>query len=185
MTVLGNRIRAERLDRHLSLNDLSDRSGVSRSMLSAIERGSKVPTVLVLDHIAGALGVSVSRLLMEERKDRVVVLRAEQQEVVTEDAGWMRRIVSPVLRGIDFEMGRFEFDPGVDAGEFGTHQHGWTEYVAVEKGSLQITLNGTDVYLLGEGDALFYESDVPHAFRNPGRSKTIGYIVMNGDHRLS
>ena len=165
----------------MSLNDLSIRSSVSRSMLSAIERGSKVPSVLVLDRTAGALGMSVSRLLMEEQEDRVVVLRTEQQNVVTQNSGWSRRIVSPVLHGINFEMGRFEFDPGVDAGMWGAHQHGWTEYVTLEQGSIEITIDGTNVYLLGEGDTLYFESDITHAFRNPGQSKAIGYIVMIGE----
>ena len=52
MANLGQRVRAERISRGYSLELLAERSGVSRSMLSAVERGSKAPTVLVLDRIA-------------------------------------------------------------------------------------------------------------------------------------
>ena len=72
---LGGRIRQERARRRLSLEDLEARSGVSRSMLSAVERGGKAPTVLVLDRIATGLDTSIARLLGDERASRVVVLR--------------------------------------------------------------------------------------------------------------
>ncbi|BAH55444.1 hypothetical protein ROP_71970 [Rhodococcus opacus B4] len=182
MTALGARIRTERQLRRLSLEDLARSSEVSRSMLSAIELGAKVPTVLVLDRIAVALGVSVSRLLDEEREGRAIHLPVAAQRVVSDAAGWRRKITSPVVHGLDFETGRLEFDPLVDAGEFAPHHKGWIEHITVERGQLEITLAG-QAYLLGEGDALYFESDVIHAFRNPGRSKTVAFIVMSGGRR--
>ena len=75
MAALGVRIRMARRERTLSLAAVAERAGVSRSMLSAVERGRKVPTVLVLDRIATALDTSIARLLGEERAARVMVLR--------------------------------------------------------------------------------------------------------------
>jgi hypothetical protein len=69
-------------------------------MLSAVERGEKVPTVLVLDRIATALGTSIARILGEERRGRVVVLRAGDQTVARDPSGWERRILSPVLASV-------------------------------------------------------------------------------------
>ena len=60
MTELGARVRATRLARGLSLHAVSGRAGVSRSMLSAVERGGKVPTVLILDRIATALDTTIA-----------------------------------------------------------------------------------------------------------------------------
>src|SRR5262247_4751486 len=80
MAGLGARLRLERLRSRLSLHDLEARTGVSRSMLSEVERGSKVPTVLVLDRIATGLDSSIARLLGEERSARVVVLRKREQD---------------------------------------------------------------------------------------------------------
>jgi XRE family transcriptional regulator, regulator of sulfur utilization len=177
IAVLGSKVRAERQAKRLSLEAMARRSGVSRSMLSAIERGTKVPTVLVLDRIANALGVSVSRLLDRQRTSKVVELRAGDQQVVGEQ-GWNRNIVSPVLPNVDLELGRLEFEPSVDAGEFAPHQSGWGEYVVVEEGSLEIMLDRRDRYLLERGDALYFESDLVHAFRNPGEKRTVAYILM-------
>ncbi|MBU8819659.1 helix-turn-helix domain-containing protein [Mycolicibacterium goodii] len=178
MSILGRQLRAERQQRALSLEALAERSGVSRSMLSAIERGSKVPTVLVLDRIASALGVSVSRLLEEQRQGRVIELRRDEQPQVIDESGWRRSILSPVLPGVDLELGRIEFEPYADAGNFAPHQRGWAHYVAVEEGTLEITLNGADAHLLNPRDAVYYEADVVHAFRNAGATRVVAYILM-------
>src|SRR5262245_50234301 len=113
VTELGARVRATRLGRSLSLDAVSERAGVSRSMLSAVERGGKVPTVLVLDRIATALDTSIARLLGEERAARVVVLRHAAQDVARDPGGWERRILSPVLPGVEFEFMRTTIGPGV------------------------------------------------------------------------
>src|SRR5689334_17209970 len=143
MAKLGNRIRLERVQRQLGLEQLSARSDVSRSMLSAVERGEKVPTVLVLDRIATGLGTSIARLLGDEARSRVVVLRHDEQEVVKDPGGWQRRILSPVLPGVEFELMRTTIGGGVDAGVFNPHAAGSREYVAVERGTLKLTIDGT------------------------------------------
>ena len=81
MARLGGRIRRERGVRGLSLATLALRAGVSRSMLSAMERGVKAPTILVLDRVATGLGTSIARLVGEEPSARVVVLRRHEQDV--------------------------------------------------------------------------------------------------------
>src|SRR5262244_224619 len=143
MAGLGARLRLERLRRRLSLHDLETRAGVSRSMLSEVERGTKVPTVLVLDRIATALDTSIARLLGEERGARVVVLRRGEQDVVADPTGWERRILSPVLPGVEFEFMRTTIPGGVNAGEFSPHIAGSREYLAMERGTLTLTLDGT------------------------------------------
>jgi transcriptional regulator with XRE-family HTH domain len=177
MAGLGERIRLERQRRHLSLDALSIQSGVSRSMLSDIERGNKVPSVLVLDSIATALGTSLARLLGEEQQARVRVLRHTEQDVAQDPSGWERRILSPVLPGVEFEFMRTTISPGVDAGVFLPHAAGSREYVAVEQGTLQLTLNG-ESYLLHAGDSIYYAGDCHHAFANPGEIACIYYLVM-------
>src|SRR5262247_694298 len=124
MAGLGARLRLERQRRRLSLHDLEARTGVSRSMLSEVERGGKAPTVLVLDRIATGLDTSIARLLGDERAARVVVLRRDEQDVARDPSGWERRILSPVLPGVEFELMRTAIPPGVDAGEFAPHTPG-------------------------------------------------------------
>ena len=178
MVGLGNRIREERTRRHMGLEELSQRCAVSRSMLSAVERGQKVPTVLVLDRIATGLNTSLARLLGEESKARMTILRHEDQDFVRDPAGWERRILSPVLPGVEFELMRTTIKPGVDAGVFNPHAPGSREYVAVERGTLRLTINGEPI-VLNAGDSIYYDGDCQHGFANPGRGECTYYLAMD------
>src|SRR6185503_8130520 len=161
LDAVAARVRDERLRRHWTLETLSARTRVSRSMLSAIERGAKAPTVLVLDRIATALGTSLARLLQDESHATVLLLRHDRQAVARDPAGWERRILSPALPGVEFEFMRTTLGPRVDAGVFLPHAPGSREYVAVERGALLLTLNGVD-YRLEAGDSVYYGGDCEH-----------------------
>lgn len=178
ITNLGARLRAERARRGLSLAGLAARSGVSRSMVSDVERGRKVPTVLVLDHLATALDTSIARLLGEERRDRVIVLRRDQHDVAVDPSGWERRILSPVLPGVEFELMRTMIPAGVDAGVFSPHAAGSREYVAVERGRLDLVIDGIP-YRLSAGDSVYYTGDCLHGFANPGPGACVYYLAMD------
>jgi transcriptional regulator with XRE-family HTH domain len=188
---LGQRVRDERLGRGLSLDDLAIRSRVSRSMISAIERGAKAATVLILDRIATGLGTSLARLLTCETRSRVIPMPLDKQAVARDPSGWERRILSPVLPGVEFEFMRSTLAPGVDAGTFLPHAPGSREYVAVEKGTLLLTLDG-EPHTLKAGDGIYYDGDCLHAFANPLRNRECVYYLamdVSGDaagtqHRL-
>ena len=174
---LGARLRAVRSGRGLSLDGLATASGVSRSMISDIERGAKMPTVLVLARLATALGVTVSRLIGEEEPARVVVLRRAAQTAIVDAAGWERRILSPNLPGVEFEFIRTTVPAGVEIGSFPAHAPGSREWVAVETGALTVVLDGVS-RSLAAGDALYYAGDVPHAFANNGSVECVYYTAM-------
>jgi len=183
MAGLGARLRLERQRRRLSLHDLETRTGVSRSMLSEVERGSKVPTILVLDRIATGLDTSIARLLGDERAARVVVLRRGEHDTAHDPSGWERRILSPVLPGVEFELMRTTIPAGVDAGEFAPHAPGSREYLAMERGALRLTLDGVE-HELRAGDSIYYAGDCRHAFANAGREPCVYYLAMElGRHR--
>lgn len=183
---LGERLRLERVQRRLSLDQVAARAQVSRSMLSAVERGAKVPTVLVFDRIATALDTSIARLLGEEQSARVIHLRQSDQDLARDPSGWERRILSPVLPGVEFEFMRTTIGPGVDAGAFSPHAPGSREYVAIESGTLLLTIDGAP-YTLHAGDSIYYAGDCVHAFMNPGRKPCVYYLAMDvkGDPALA
>src|SRR5258705_7256067 len=183
MAGLGARLRLERFRHDLSLQDLEARTGVSRSMLSEVERGSKVPTVLVLDRIATGLDTSIARLLGDERAARVVVLRRGEHDTAHDPSGWERRILSPVLPGVEFELMRTTIPAGVDAGEFAPHAPGSREYLAMERGTLRLTLDGVE-HVLRAGDSIYYAGDCRHAFASAGPEPCVNYLAMElGRHR--
>lgn len=175
---IGARLRAVRTARGLSLDELAGRSGVSRSMVSEIERGRKVPTIVVLDRVANALGTSLARLVQPEDATRVVVRRAADQQVAADPAGWERRILSPVLAGVEFELMRTTLGPGVDAGEWLPHGEGSREYLAVESGTLELTVAG-ERHELVAGDSVFHDGNCVHAYRNPGDVPCVYYLALD------
>ena len=178
MAAIGHRIRTLRQKRELSLEALAERSGVSISMLSTVERGQKVPSILVMSQIATALDTSIGRLLDEETSPRVIVMRAPDQRVIKDATGIERRSLSPVFHGIEFELMRMTLAPGVDAGTFPPHRAGSREYLAVERGTLTLTLAGTE-YVLQAGDSIYHDGDLEHGYRNDGRTPCIYYLAMD------
>ena len=148
-------------------------------MLSAIERGLKAPTVLVLDRVATGLDSSLARLLGTETRSRLIVMRRRDQKVARDPSGWERRILSPVLPGVEFEFMRTTLRPGVNAGVFLPHAHGSREYVAIESGTLLLTINGTP-YTLNAGDSIYYDGDCLHGFANPhSAASCVYYLAMD------
>ncbi|MEU0571871.1 XRE family transcriptional regulator [Nonomuraea sp. NPDC005983] len=177
MAELGSRVRAERRSRGLSVERLAELSGISRSMVSEVERGAKTPSVLVLDRLATALGTSIGRLLDEPAHATLRVLRRAEQRVLRDPSGWERRVLSPVLADVEFEFMRTTIGPGVDAGEFAPHAPGSREYLAVESGTLRLTIDDRP-HELRAGDSAYYPGDCRHAFANDGDTDCVYYLAM-------
>lgn len=173
---LGKRVQIARVERGMSLQALADRSTVSVSMLSAVERGLKAPTVVVLGRIAAGLGVTVTGLLAEPAPDRVVVRRAVHQDSANYASGWHRTVLSPVVPGVNFELVRVTLPAGCDAGTFPAYAGGSHEYVAVESGQLSITIDDLTIDLAA-GDSLYFAADVPHAYANHTEKPCSYYVA--------
>jgi len=177
MQALGERLRRERASRGLTLEDLAGRAGVSRSMIAAIETGGKVPTIVVLHRIASGLEIRMSDLMGESGPERVIVLRRDEQPVVTDPSGWERRNLAPTIAGLPFEFMRTTIPPGVDCGTFPPHRPGSREHVAVSEGQLTLTIAGSQ-YQLDAGDAISYAGDVEHRFENTGTVDCVYYLAL-------
>jgi transcriptional regulator with XRE-family HTH domain len=176
---LGERVRILRRKRGLTLNLLAERSGVSRAMISKLERGEKNPTLVVAAKLAEGLGVSLSQLVgVEERREVVVVPRERRMILRDPGTGFERQLLSPSFgeRGIEFIWS--VVPEGSSSGEFPPHRRGVEEYVVVEKGRLRAVLGGED-YLLEEGDALNFEADISHRFDNAGVGECSYYMVID------
>jgi transcriptional regulator with XRE-family HTH domain len=172
---LGPLLHAKRSDRGLSLQELAAAAGVSVSMLSAIERAEKTPTITVASRIAQGLNLRLSQLLAELETDRAVVRRRHEQETVEED-GWRRTILTPVVPGVNFEWIRTTLPPHTDAGAFPAYAPGSHEFVVVIAGTLHLTVGDT-TYVLGEGDSLYFPADAVHAYANPGQETCEYYVA--------
>jgi transcriptional regulator with XRE-family HTH domain len=179
LTALGRRVQALRHDRALTLQGLADAAAVSVSMLSAVERGQKAPTIVVLARIADGLRVPLTRLVAEPEETRLVVRRAaEQESSVEEPGGWRRTILTPVIPGVNFEWIRTTLPAGCDAGRFPAYAPGSHEFVAVATGTLRLSLDETaGPVTLHEGDSAYFAADIAHGYANPGRTPCTYYVA--------
>ncbi|WP_020421409.1 helix-turn-helix domain-containing protein [Amycolatopsis sp. ATCC 39116] len=171
---LGTRIQTARTGRGMTLQGLADRSGVSVSMLSAVERGSKAPTVVVLDRIAQGLGLPLSDLLTEP--PRMIVRRAADQDVVDEPGGWQRTILTPVVPGVNFEWIRSTLPAGCEAGTYPPYAAGSHEFIYVQSGVLTLTID-EDTLELEEGDSLYLPADVTLSYANHAATPCTYYVA--------
>jgi transcriptional regulator with XRE-family HTH domain len=176
---LGGRVKELRGRRSLTLEALAERSGVSRAMISKLERGEKNPTLVVAAKLAEGLGVTLSQLVgTEERREVVVVPREGRMVMRDPETGFERQLLSPAFFGRGVEFVRNEIPEGSTSGEFPPHRKGVAEHVVVERGRLRALLGGEE-YLLEEGDAVYFEADVPHRFDNAGEGKCSYYLVIS------
>ncbi|WP_206785545.1 helix-turn-helix domain-containing protein [Amycolatopsis sp. MtRt-6] len=170
--LLGRHLHDLRAARGLALSALAGMADVSVSMLSAIERGEKTPTIVVLSRIADGLGLPVSRLLAGLEADRVIVRRAAEQDHIAEPGGWHRTVLTPVVPGVNFEWIRTTLPAGCDAGGFPAYAPGSHEFVAVESGELCLGV-GEAEYVLAAGDSVYFPADVGHSYANRGEGPCV------------
>ena len=176
---LGVRVKDLRRERGFTLEELAGRAGVSRAMISKLERGEKNPTLVIAARLAEGLGVSLSRLAgVEERREVVVTPRERRMVLRDPETGFERQSLSPTFAGRGVEFVRNVVPEGSTSGDFPAHRKGVEEHIVVEKGELRATL-GAEEYVLREGDALYFEADVPHRFDNAGRGECAYYLVIS------
>ena len=175
---MGERVRALRRERGWTLELLAERSGVSRAMISKLERGEKNPTLVVAARVAEGLGVSLSQLVGIEARREIVVVPKERRMIMRDpETGFVRQLLFPSFGG-ELEFIRNVVPEGSTSGEFPPHRRGVEEYVVVEKGRLRAIL-GSEEHVLEEGDAAYFEADVAHRFDNAGVGECSYYLVID------
>ena len=174
---LCRRVKALRAERGWSLDVLSQACGVSRSMLSEIERERANPTLAVAARIALAFDLSLGELVESRpQEDEIVVIRAEDRGSVFRDDGQVRiRTLSPLQLEKDVEFYELVLQSGAELRSL-PHYNGTREFLTVEKGRL-IVESGESQVALARGDSARYKADVPHCIRNPGKNEAVAFLV--------
>jgi transcriptional regulator with XRE-family HTH domain len=179
-TELADSLKDLRQSRRLSLQQVADMTGVSKSMLSKIELGRASPTATILGKIAEGLGISISQLIGGPSREQNFILRVDQQPIFRVPAtGFERRSLTPTQgeRGVDVALNMLP--PGQSSGFFPPHREGVEEILNVASGQLIVYLND-EKFELGEGDTILYAAQRRHRFDNPSEDKpAIFYIVVD------
>ena len=174
------RLRKARKSRGLNLEALSKLSGVSRSMLSQIERGESSPTVATLWNLTRALQIDFAGLLDEGSSDNAIkeIMRANSTPTIdSQGNGCLIHILSPPDQAGLVEVYDITFSSaGALVSE--PHRHGCMEHLSVFEGSLKIVTGGEEAELF-KGDTIRYRADCPHSiYAKEGPAKAL-LIVYN------
>lgn len=160
---LGARIRSIRIKRKMSVTELGRRVGVSKSLISQIERGVANPSISVLRSIASALDVPVFTLMAEDVPGDALVRRDKRQRLHVPGSNVVRELLVPDLHRRMILLCA-TFLPG-DVSAAGPASHNGEECVVVLKGQIDVEVNGQGV-TLNVGDSLYFDSKLPHSFHN-------------------
>lgn len=175
--VVGANLRRLRVKRGLSLEKLSQRSGVSRAMLGQIELGQSAPTINVLWKIARALDVTFSSLMRARGGGGTTIIKnADAKILSSQDGAFKSRALFPFdgPRRTEFYELRLAAH-GIE--EADAHAPGTIENLAVASGVLELHV-GSEQHRVEAGDAIVFEADVPHVYKNPGNREVVMYLVM-------
>ena len=183
---IAERVRELRAGQGLSLDTLAARSGVSRSMISLIERGESSPTAVVLEKLAAGLGVMLASLFdapaaAPQAPRGPVARRDDQPEWQDPASGYLRRNVSPPGVPQPMQIVEVRFPPGGRvAFETGARDARVFQQVWVLEGAIDVTL-GAERHRLRKGDCLAMQLDRPTMFHNPTRKPTRYAVVIATD----
>ncbi len=179
---IGGRLREVRQRRDLTLGEVESLCGISKSMLSQIERGKVNPTFATLWHITRSLGIGIGELLGEVQSAPEAVRDYEHVKVLSTptitaaDGLCTTRILSPRRFSLPVEWYEVSLRPGGQLMANG-HGNGEWEHTTVVQGQVTQVI-GNDEILLTEGETIRYAADRPHGLRNDGSGDAKVLLVV-------
>jgi transcriptional regulator with XRE-family HTH domain len=186
--VIGARVKALRESSSLSLRELAGRCGVSAPMLSQVERGETSPTLAVAARIASGLELRLSQLLRLDEDGAVTVARAgDRRRGGNPRRGHRFEVLSSPQPGQRAELSRHTLAPGGATGAADDppmHEPGSRETALIERGSVVLVCDGHR-HVLGEGDCVTFDADLPHRFENPAGEEAVFLAVVSAGLRRS
>lgn len=186
---IGPKLKQFRLRENLTLQDLQAMTGISKSMLSQIERGVVNPTFARVWHLTQSLGIGVGDLLgdVNSSLDRVQTyehLKVNKTPVMTSADGLcMTRILSPIHQSLPFEWYEMIFKPGGSL-RANAHGNGSWEHQTVMRGSVVVEVGDQDI-VLREGETVRYSAEQPHGARNETDKEARVFLVVISRKELS
>jgi len=174
---LGERVKELRKKKGWTLDELSAACGVSRSMLSQIERNGVNPTVAVALRIAQAFAIPLGSLVEAPEAPAAieVVLAGDRSTHFRSDKDCRIRTLSPLHLEKDVEFYEIRLKPG-GALRSAAHFAGTREILTVHQGAARVRSGGASRELAA-GDSAHYPADVPHEIVNTGRDTLIAFLV--------
>jgi transcriptional regulator with XRE-family HTH domain len=175
LSLIGRRVAKRRAALRLSLEALAERTGVSRAMISRIERGEVHASAVVLDKLCAGLGITLSGLFARETASPLL-RRADQPIWKDPSSHYIRREVAPAGTGSPVKIVEVEFPAGAEVTFDRSTQRAIDQHIWVLKGEIEIVWSGFAYHLLA-GDCLHMRLGDTNTFRNSS-DKLARYVVV-------
>jgi transcriptional regulator with XRE-family HTH domain len=181
---IARQVRELRATRRLTLDQLADRAGVSRSMISLIERAESNPTAVILERIARGLGVPLAVLFDDPTAVGSPIARhTDRTSWRDPQTGYLRRNLSPPNYPSAIKLVEVLLPAGAHvAYETGARDPGIEQQIWVLIGTLDVTIAGT-TYQLAADDCLALRLDAPTTFHNPAATTTRYLVAITSDRQ--
>jgi transcriptional regulator with XRE-family HTH domain len=176
---VGAALQRLRLARGLTLEDLSRIAGVSKSMLSQIEREKANPTIAITWRLANALGVQIGELLVTAERPTETIRVVDAHETPTlpgHHAGYVLRILGPLELASKYEWYELTLAPGGELDSQG-HDPGAQEHLTLLHGTVEVEV-GSEKKKVKLGGTARYPGDQQHIIRNVGKTEAKALLVV-------
>ncbi len=174
---IGEKIRALRLAKRMTVRELAKLSGVTPGLISQIEHGRVSPSLSTLKKILSALNETIISLVEQTVGEEALrgITRKEERKKVIVAPGLTYELIS--AKNNAFSMFISYLEPGYDSGD-SFYAHEGIEAGIVIQGEVEITI-GNKTAVLKQGDSITYPSTLPHRWRNVGKTIAIGIWVVS------
>lgn len=187
-TEISKRIRAKRLQKGITLEELARQTGYTKGYLSKVEKSKKSPPVSTLGIIARALGTTISALLGEEapRTSFSLVRKDERPLISRYGTAFGYSYEAMAYKYPDKTMEPFLLTLPVNPKKRTVYQHEGEEILIVIQGTMRF-FHGADEYIVNEGDCIYFDSGIPHYGISDGQEEVkcimVIYNPINGRQR--
>jgi transcriptional regulator with XRE-family HTH domain len=180
---IGKKIRDLRKKAGFVLQDLSDRTGLSKPLLSQIEKGAVSPPIATLLKISKALNTNISFFFQNDGSEEKVVLVRKDESKVIDSRYFGREESGYYYEALAYKKSKKYMEPFLV--EFKRKKtdnliyfsHEGEEFIYLLEGALEFRTEEQQ-YLLCPGDSLYFESSIPHAYRAMGRRNAKALTVV-------
>ena len=176
--VIAARLRAKTRQDGVTLEKLAEFTGVEPELLTAVANGQRAPSIDVLWKIANALGVPFGSLIATPRRGGAALIRKTDANVLASSDGAFR---SRALTAFGFKPRVEIYELTIAPGHLENsqaHAPGTSENILVVTGELEIVSGREPAYRLQPGDAIHFDADVPHSYRNVGAREIVAHLVL-------
>ncbi len=181
MSVPGNAIRKFRRAKKMTMQDLSEKVGVSKSLIGQIERGEVLPALTTLEKIAVTLEIPTTEFFVvksdEIYEENIIVRKNNRKNIIVPGSPVVYNMLTTSLKNkIEFLL--IEIPPNVSKENYDTtFKHRGEKYFLVMDGRLTLSI-GDKEYVLNEGDSGCFNSGIAHAFENKTDKKAVFLVAV-------